>query len=332
MRIKLAAAMLAALSVVTPATAQECNKPLKMLFSLPMTPMGRSNIMSVPVSLNGVDKQFVFDTGGMVLQMSPDVADELKLTRLESSVALYATDGTVTRKYVVVEKFAMGKFAPARIELQVSPNAGIEGIFTPMVFKTIDFDMDFAARKLNVISGDHCDGKVIYWPAKAAAVVPITFSSNHITVPVTVDGHDMIALVDTGASTSTLRLDMARRAFNLTPESPDMKNVGHVGTDENAAIYEYPFKTLSFGGVTVTNPRIRILTDVVSKNADKTLETGSSIKRISDSLTLPQVIIGMDVLQKLHVYLALGEKKLYLTEASTPAGMAGATPAPAAGQ
>ena len=69
----------------------------------------------------------------------------------------------------------------------------------------------------------------------------------------------------------------------------------------------------------MTNPKIRILTDIVNKNADHGLQTGSHIKRVSDDLTLPEVIIGMDVLSRLHPYLAMGEKRLYLTEASIPA-------------
>ena len=63
---------------------------------------------------------------------------------------------------------------------------------------------------------------------------------------------------------------------------------------------------------------MRILTDVVAKNADHGLQTGSNIKRVSDDLTLPEVIVGMDVLRHLHIYLANAEHKLYITEATPP--------------
>jgi hypothetical protein len=149
----------------------------------------------------------------------------------------------------------------------------------------------------------------------------------HIVVPVTVDGHAMTAIIDTGASTSIIRLDMARYAFGIPLDSADLKVVGHIGSDENAFIYSYPFKTLSFEGITVTNPAIRILTDIVNKNAahdgNSGRQTGDRTKSAYADLTLPQVIIGMDVLSRLHPYLALGERRLYLTEATTPA-----TPSP----
>ena len=39
---------------------------------------------------------------------------------------------------------------------------------------------------------------------------------------------------------------------------------------------------------------------------------------MSDDLKLPEVIVAMDVLRKLHLYFAFKEKRLYLTEASAP--------------
>ena len=47
------------------------------------------------------------------------------------------------------------------------------------------------------------------------------------------------------------------------------------------------------------------------------LQTGSLIKRVSDDVTLPEVIVGMDVLRKLHMYMAFKERRLYLTEAGS---------------
>ncbi len=160
---------------------------------------------------------------------------------------------------------------------------------------------------------------MIYWPANVAAVVPTTIEGGHVTVPVTVDGHDFTAMIDTGASTSTMRLDNARVAFGLTPDSArHMKAAGHIGNDETALIYEHPFKTLTFEGVTVNNPKIRILTDIMGKNADHRPQIGSYAKSVSDDVKLPAIIIGMDVLRRLRVYFALTERRLYLTDAGTP--------------
>ena len=47
--------------------------------------------------------------------------------------------------------------------------------------------------------------------------------------------------------------------------------------------------------------------------------TGGHITGGPEGLKLPEVIVGMDGLTKLHVYFAQGERKLYITDAGAPA-------------
>ena len=190
MRIKLVFAALAALAIVTPANADDCNKPLKLVTTLPLTPLG-DGVMTVPVTINGVPKQFLFDTGGVLQQVSAAVADELKLREFDSPLELYGVDGKISRKYTSVEKFGLGNLPGGRAELLVAPDSDVDGVVSPVAYGALDFDMDFAAGKLNLLLGDHCEGKVVYWPAKAIAAVPIAIDAYHIRVPVTVDGHSL---------------------------------------------------------------------------------------------------------------------------------------------
>ena len=295
---------------------------------MPLTEDRNTGRFTIPIQLGGVEKQFLFDTGGYFTQISPAVADELKLKRKSSDIELYGVNGAVSREMVTVPTFGLGPIHAANYQLPVGTDNEVAGIFTPVGFTMVDFDLDFAGRKLNIFSSDHCDGKVIYWKANAIAMVPVTVrEDNHFSIPVTVDGHELTAIIDTGATTSTVRLDMAKYVFGLKPDSDDMKVVGYIDFDNNAPIYQHHFQTLSFAGVTVNNPHIMILTDIVNKNADHSNQTGSLVKRVSDDLTLPKVIVGMDVLSKLHMYIAFKERRLYLTEAGSPA--AGSTPAPA---
>jgi hypothetical protein len=91
---------------------------------------------------------------------------------------------------------------------------------------------------------------------------------------------------------------------------------GHIGADEQALRYRYAFKTLTFEGVTVGNPNIEILPNVMNRNADQSHKMNTNIERNSDDVALPVVIVGMDVLAKLHLYFAFKERKLYITEAA----------------
>jgi hypothetical protein len=313
------AAILCAGTVATAARAEDC-KTLKLAASLPITAAGP--VFTIPVSLNGVEKHFLFDTGGAFPQVASAVVDELKLPRRESRLKLYSVDGLKSEKYALIDQFKLGNFPPFDYPMQIAPAAGrYDGIFTPVMLRAFDFEMDFAARKINIMSADHCEGHVIYWPAKDLAVVPISVRNNHFTVPVSLDGHDFRAIIDTGAAISFLRLDIAHYVFGLTPDSPGMKAAGHVNGNSAAVFYQYPFKSLSFEGVIVTNPRIGIMDDFASRKAEDAFIGSDPLAR-NDSVRMSDVIIGMDVLSKLHLYLAQKEGKLYLTEASTPAASA----------
>jgi len=52
---------------------------------------------------------------------------------------------------------------------------------------------------------------------------------------------------------------------------------------------------------------------------DKTPLQGSRVKTEKDFMDIPDMIIGMNVLRRLHLYIAFGEAKLYVTDASATA-------------
>jgi hypothetical protein len=183
-----------------------------------------------------------------------------------------------------------------------------------------DVEMDFAGRKLNYFLTDHCDGRVIYWPAAKVAAIPYrgwdNYRDTHMTLPVTIDGHQITATIDTGATGTTLNEDTAHALFNLTADSPGAVPLGTMG-NTNRKMFGWTFKTLDIGGITVTNPRIRIIPDLVGGRGRDTLAADSHIQRITDNLA-PTMLIGMDVLKELHIYVAFKEKKLYVTAAAAP--------------
>ena len=268
MRCRLSYVPALALFLATPAWADDsCKKQLTLVTTLPLTDIS-GGLFSIPVMLNGVEKHFLFDTGGFFPQISPSVVSELMLKPHElarGEFELYGVDGSVSKKLVTVPSFGLGPIHLTNYDMPVSPNYDGDGVFAPLPYKKFYFEMDFSSRKINIFLGDHCESAGVYWPSKALAIVPIAMRDGDIKIPVTIDGHKFTAIVDTGASTSTMRLDVAKNVFALAPESDDMKIIGHLGGDEKAPVYQHHFKTLSFEGVTVTNPQIKILTDIVNK-------------------------------------------------------------------
>jgi len=189
-----------------------------------------------------------------------------------------------------------------------------DGLIGGDILSHYDVELNFVARKLNLFSPDHCEGKVIYWPATAGAIVPFSMrrpsaGDTDIHVPITVDGKDLQAIIDTGAPVTAMGAAVAEKVFGITAASPGVERSS--GDQE----FGYVFHGLSFGGINVGNPRVTIIPDLMGATNHNAMVVGGGITaREAES----RLIIGMDVLTKLHLYIAYGEKKLYITPPDQP--------------
>ncbi|HEY6578350.1 MAG TPA: aspartyl protease family protein, partial [Rhizomicrobium sp.] len=187
-----------------------------------------------------------------------------------------------------------------------------------------DVDIDFAAKKLNLFSQDHCAGKVVYWAADAVTVVPMhVVNSGHIMVPVTLDGHGFDAMLDTGSSHTHLSQESARNIFGLAPDSAGMAKVGDFGPGGKTAVYRHSFGALALQGITIGNPGVYIFEDLLRTGMAQTPHLGSRLTDVDVSDGVTDMILGMSELQNLHVYIAYKEQKLYISSASSPSIAAG---------
>ena len=314
--ITLAALML--IGLAGPARSEDC-KPLKLLNSVPLEMRGARVL--VPVTINGTPQKMLLDTGGITSQISEKIAQDAKLRLHDSKFNLISVSGKSYKQEARIDEFVLGHLVAKDTDFQVTGFAqdDLAGILALNFFLSYDIDLDFGANKLNFISPEHCEGRVLYWQATTVAIVPIRVKEGHITVQVAVDGHTLDAIVDTGASRTAMSMDIARRAYNLTADGPDVVPSGDINGDPNLKSYAHVFGSLGFEGVAVRNPRILLIPDIVGKGADQRFKTGSNTKRWSDDVQLPPLTLGMDVLRRLHVYFAFKEGKMYITAAQPAA-------------
>ena len=202
-----------------------------------------------------------------------------------------------------------------------TPGTGTEvfgGILGSEMLPIVDFDFDFAGNKLNLFAVDHCFGNVVYWRAPNVGIVPFAFNeAGQITFRMELDGRRLDAMLDTGASATFLNLDIARRTFRVDLNAPDVEQVGEVTGGYSANVYRRRFKTVSLGGVTVSDPVITMFPDMMTGMTSNAPRTGSLIR--DDRRALPDIVVGMNTLSQLHVYIAARERKLYVTPARAPA-------------
>ena len=316
------------------AAAPACG-PLQLIVSLPMTPLGPANVVTVPITIGDRQMPFLVDTGGVISMVTRRTVRELNLSPTKTNQVLTGVSGAYSDEMVRLPALTIGNLrlqdgayffiAPGDDSPNDTRPAPYGGILAPEMLQKFDADFDFAGNKLNLISQNHCDGKVVYWSAPTTAVVPFTLDpAGHIRFPMTLDGKRVRAMMDTGATRTNLNLNIARRTFGINTTDPDLEKVGELRGNYTADVYRKQFKALAVDGVTVTNPMITLLPDMINTTSEPR-PTGSLIRDTDQGL--PELILGMSVLSKLHVYIAYKERKVYITAGGDQAAPAQGQPA-----
>jgi predicted aspartyl protease len=284
-----------------PAEAQGQQCDLNRFTTLPITtiPDGR---FTIPAVLNGRKLDFLVDTGGVVATIDGDQAFNLRLT--SSSMygmsytprVLKGVAGNKLSYVTILDTFSLGRLQGTKLAAYLDNRlpTGVDGTLSPDMMRHYDVDIDLLRGTLSLFSQKHCAGKVVYWTNSGYVVLPMDVESDgHIQVPLTVDGVKVTALLDTGARHSIVSMSLAKK-IGVSENSPDLK-LARGSTDEFKR-YDYPFKLLDFNGIAVSKPRLQVVSDdYLPKGID--------------------MLVGVSILRRLHLYIAYGEEKLYITPA-----------------
>lgn len=286
--------------------AADC-KPLQLINSVELEPFPGDNRFMVPVKINGSAERLLLNSGEPVTTISRQAAISLHTRDAPSGSLSFNNTGDSSDRMAIADSFDMGSQHGSDFRFQISVEKFPEmivGNLPAMTIRPNDLDLDFAAKRLNVFASDHCDGQVAYWPERPIAVVPITVKFGLIYIKVRVDGHDLMALLNTGSIETIMSADFAKFDLKLDPGSADMPEVGASSSDPLAKEYSHKFKELIFDGVTISNPKIKIVKDAWAY---------ANLPAFVDRPRLPDLTLGMNVLRALHLYIAFNENKLYIT-------------------
>lgn len=314
-----------------PAAGAAC-APLALMTTMDLHPS--ASVPMVAAQIGDKTVGLLVDTGGAYSGLTKRAVRELNLqtgqyvNRDGSVTYLKDVTGKTEALQTRLPSITLGRLRQENVWFMVLPGAdtgGPEidqfgGILGSEMLRNVDVDFDFAGRKLNLFSPDHCAGNVVYWTTQAVpvAIVPFTLNANgHIMFRSELDGRRVNTLLDTGFSNTTLNLDVARRVFRIDLNGPDVEKVGELTGGYTADRYRRRFKTLTLEGVTINDPMINMLPNMIGGVNPDAPRTGSMIR--DDRNGLPDLILGMNVLSEMHVYIAYKERKLYLTAANPQA-------------
>jgi hypothetical protein len=135
--------------------------------------------------------------------------------------------------------------------------------------------------------------------------------AGRIVVPVTLDGHSLKALLDTGASESFIEDKRASGLFELRPDSPGVEPAGTAyGVDgKPLSLYRHRFETLELDELKFPHPQITFYSGK-SEGNDICVGVGCEEDATTD------LILGMRQLRLLHLYIAYRERAVYATTAN----------------
>jgi hypothetical protein len=184
------------------------------------------------------------------------------------------------------------------------------GIFGMDYLLLYDLELDPAAGKVRLFEQDHCGDQVVTW-SRNYSVLPLSVDpvTRWVTTEVELDGQKLRALIDTGRERTTVPLGAAARVFGLNESSQGVVPSGSETTLEGRSqqLYSYSFKTLKLGDLVVNNPQITLETLRLMRQT----ATNSHIARAAE--VGPEIIIGENLLRRLHLYFAFKDQVGYFT-------------------
>ncbi len=353
----LSAAVAALLGLTTAAMAQDAAQPAAPPTDAPppcarpaladtaeLQPVSGSNLMTVPVAINGTPRLFLLEVGRTPDQVSAATMDELHLPQTTQTIgsngladlntvsqfhpAMFDIKSGITasdiQSRVHIASFTIGGATVHDVVFMVANDRDLgkakpyDGLLTTGLFSQYDIDADFGGKKLSFLTATSCadPNQVAYWRHEVVAAIPMTMTNGRITLPVTIGGHQIDAVIDTGSDHTVMRRGVAEQTFGLKADTPDMMPAGDLRDGASERVYQHTFPQIAFGGVIASNVPALIQTNSMVHKIDRTPTLGSRATFTSaPAERVPDLALGMDVLRQLHLYVAFAQGKLYVTPA-----------------
>jgi hypothetical protein len=313
-----------------------------------------SDLVTVPVEINGKSKQFLLDIGSNASEVSEAAVNELHLTeglkRTETfqSGPADQSDGNTNRIMTVgatvqatlvdvkgahnvddgkarvnIPSFTIGNATGKNLQFvvandkEIGKSAPYDGLMTGSFFKNYDIELDFYGNKLNYLTPTSCADphQVVFWPHTEVAIIPTTMADGKIQVQVNVNGQVINAVLDTSSPQTIMRRDIAELKLGLKANTPTMMPDGDLEDGRGMQVYKAFFKQISFaGGVTAINVPVQVRSNSMIHNLNRQPTLGSRAQFNADP-RIPELTLGMDVLHQLHLYIVYNQDNIYVTAA-----------------
>ncbi len=210
---------------------------LALAGDVPVRVEGRRPV--VEMKLNGKLAGMLIDTGAQRSMLRDSTAKNLSIAMIDGGAyQMLGLTGPTTGKVGVLKGATIGSFTLPELRLPVSPNAELlglgqnGGLIGMDVLGEYEVDLDLPGKRMRLYSGTSCTGEAL---PLGSAVTNIRGQWTHQVsyeryderpyIRATADGHEVTALLDSGAQSNIIYADMAA---GLGVTSTSLSNAGRV--------------------------------------------------------------------------------------------------------
>lgn len=278
--------------------AQNCK--MLQLGELPVTMEGTRPM--VDATLNGQPVHLIADSGAFFSTLGDKKAVELKLEPSNHpDILMRGVNGVIDARVEVARQFTVLHHTYKDLVFITAPNyydARADGLLGQNFLNVWETEYDLADGAIRLFKAEGCgDAVLAYWannqPYSVIHINPVQERHTAILGKVSVNGVELTALFDTGASRSVLSLHGAARA-GIKRDDPSLRPAGVSGGIGRRLEQTWiaPVQSFKIGDEEVKNTRLRV-GDIQLEDAD--------------------MLIGADFFLSHRILVANGQQKLYLT-------------------
>ena len=292
------------LAVSTCASAADCK--LQKVVDLPVTMIGTRP--TVPAKINGHDVTFIADSGAFYSTLSNTVAKEqnLRLDVPPYNLRVFGVGGEANIMLTRVKTFTFANVPIPDIDFIVSPGAGgpgIAGLLGQNIWGLGDVEYDLGGGAIRIFRTHDCgDRPLAYWagdkPFNQLSIMYLEERDKKVFAEAFVNGQRIRVILDTGASTSVMKMSAAARV-GLKPDTPGVAAGGTSGGIGARRLRNWigPVQSFKIGEEEIKNTRIRF-GEIELDNAD--------------------MLLGADFFLSHRVYVANSQRRVYFTYSGGP--------------
>ncbi len=213
-----------------------------------------------PAQIDGKPVTMVVDTGAEGLMVTPSAEASLALSAdPHRRTTIHGTGGTIVTQNAALQSFAVGGMemldesaAVGPLPVLRGPSLHASGLLGAEWLSDFDVELDLPHQRMALYRVSGCHGNYVPWDGKMSSARLQIFASGLPLVPVLLDGHALVALLDSGAAASTLGQAAATEMGGVPPAQGRVgQSMGVDGQVREA--YAHRFARLEVAG-TQTEP------------------------------------------------------------------------------